>query len=379
MISYGRQSISANDIQKVVSVLSSKWLTQGPSVDNFEKAFAGYCGSKYAVAVSSGTAALHLACLAIGLKSGDEGITTPNTFAASANCMVYCGAKPVFSDIDSTGNLDPEQIFSKITSKTKVLIPVHYAGLPADMKRIHSLAQKHRLTVIEDACHALGAVSEGKRVGSCAHSAMCVFSFHPVKHITTGEGGMITTNSSVYYSRLKALRSHGVYRNAEWAETKGGWYYEMRDLGFNYRITDFQSALGESQLESLPGFLRARRKIAEYYHRNLSDLGMALELPALDYERKEHAWHLFAVRIKGAARLSRREVYDGLRAAGIFSQVHYIPVHRHPFYRKNYPGAGKSCRAAERFYKEVLSLPIYPGLTEPEQKKIVRTLRGLLA
>ena len=381
VIPYGRQTISNSDIKSVVDVLKSDWLTQGSKVGEFEENIAAYCGAKYAVAVSSGTAALHIACLAAGLQKGDEAITTPITFLATSNAVLYAGAKPVFADVeDGTGNIDPRQIIKKFTKKTKVVIPVHLAGLPAKMKEIFTASRKKDLTVIEDACHALGAEykcgSEWVKVGSCRHSDMTVFSFHPVKHITTGEGGAITTNSRRLYNKLIALRSHGTYKTSAMIKDKGPWYYEMRDLGFNYRITDFQCALGISQFKKLEQFLSKRKKIAYVYDEVFCDTP-GVKIPYNDKNNK-HAYHLYTLRIEfGKIREGRDVFVNELRKKGIMTQVHYIPVYYHPYYKKL--GYKKGiCPEAEKFYQEELSIPLFPSIKDREIRRVVSALRGLL-
>ncbi|MFC1668484.1 UDP-4-amino-4,6-dideoxy-N-acetyl-beta-L-altrosamine transaminase, partial [Chlamydiota bacterium] len=335
-IPYGRQSIDEDDIQAVIDVLRSDWITQGPKIEEFENKLADYCGAKYTVAVSSGTAALHIACLAAGIKEGDEVITSPITFAASANCVLYCGARPVFADIKTeTINIDPKEIEKNITKKTKAIIPVHFAGYPCDIKLIHSIAKKHNLIVIEDGCHALGAQYKSKdkwvKVGSCKHSDMTVFSFHPVKNITTGEGGAVTTNNMNLYKRLKALRSHGIYKDKKTLE-KGPWYYEMRELGFNYRITDFQCTLGISQLKKLDIFLKKRKDIVKRYSKAFKDN------PYFDVfietEDTNASWHLYPIMLKNTYKKKRKEIFNNFRQRGLGVQVHYIPVYWQPYYKK---------------------------------------------
>ena len=296
MIPYGRHYIDDEDIAEVIKVLKSDFITQGPKIKEFEDALCKYTGAKYAVAVSSGTAALHLACLASGIGRGDEVITSPITFVASANCVLYCGGIPLFVDIQNdTLNIDPEKIISKITNKTRAIIPVHFAGHPCDLEEIHSIAKKYRLFVIEDACHALGAEYRGTKIGSCQYSDMTVFSFHPVKSITTGEGGAILTNNETLYEKLLTLRTHGITKDKEkWkAREEGDWYYEMQYLGYNYRITDFQCALGISQLRKLDRFISRRREIARIYTERLS----RVEGIILPVERQyvKYAWHLYTI------------------------------------------------------------------------------------
>jgi len=379
-IPYGRQSIDKDDIKEVIKVLKSDWLTQGPMVQRFEESLAKYCGAKYVVAVSSGTAALHLACLAAGLKKGDEAITSPITFLATPNVVLYTGAKPVFADIDyDTVNIKPEDIKKNISKKTKVVLPVHFAGLPCDMPEIAKIARKYNLIVIEDACHALGAEykTNGKwiKVGSCKHSDMTVFSFHPVKHITTGEGGAITTNNKKLYEKLKILRNHGIYKNKIVIKKKP-WYYEMRDLGFNYRITDFQCALGISQLKKINRFINRRVEIIDIYSNFFKNIkGIKIPFSANDFKS---SWHIYILKINYKYfKLSRLELMEVLKKQGIATQVHYIPVYRQPFYKKfafdfkDYPGA-------ESYYERALTLPIYPKMTNGDVARVGNSIRKVL-
>ena len=359
-IPYGKQSIDEDDIQAVVDVLRSDFLTTGPKVAEFEKVVADYVGAKYAVAVSNGTAALHLACLAAGLKEDDEVITTPITFAASSNCALYCGAKAVFADIDPvTYNIDLDDIRRKITDKTKVIIPVHYTGQPCEMDEIHAIAREHNLIVVEDAAHALGADYKGRMIGGI--SDMTTFSFHPVKHITTGEGGMITTNEAKLYEKLMLFRTHGITREPSllW-ENEGGWYYEQLELGFNYRITDFQCALGISQMKKIDRFVERRREIAKRYDKSFVDLE-GIVTPA-QADGCNNSYHLYVIQIKN---MPRKEAFDKLRAAGIDVNVHYIPVYKHPYYQKNGYQDVK-CENAEKLYNKLISLPMYAALTDEE-------------
>lgn len=367
-IPYGRQSIDEDDIAAVVQILKSDFLTTGPAIAEFEKKVADYVGAKYAVAIANGTAALHAACFAAGIGEGDEVITTPITFAASSNCVLYCGGTPVFADIDSkTYNIDPADIERKITERTKAIIAVHFTGQPCEMDEIHAIAKKHHLIVIEDGAHALGAEYKGNRVGSL--SDMTTFSFHPVKHITTGEGGMIVTDDPKLYERLKLFRTHGITREEHLLKKNDGpWYYEQLDLGYNYRITDIQCALGISQMEKLPRFLKRRKEIAETYDEAFAGYD-TIETP---YQKKgcENAWHLYVIRIKNG---KRKEVFEKLRAAGIGVNVHYIPVYQHPYYREH--GYEKVwCPNAEQYYEEAISLPMYPALTSEEQQYVIKTV-----
>ena len=377
-IPYGHQSIDAVDRQAVAETLASEWITQGPKIQEFEQALAKYCGAKYAVAVSSGTAALHLAALAGGLKKGDEAITTPITFLATSNALLYAGATPVFADIDeATGNIDPGQITKRITRRTKAILPVHFGGLPARMKEIPKIARRHGLLIIEDAAHALGAAYvHGAKVGSCRFSDMTVFSFHPVKNITTGEGGAITTNRKDLYEKLKTLRSHGVIRSKQSQRQLGGWYYEMRELGFNYRITDFQCALGLTQLRKLDSFIRKRQQVVRRYETAFKKLKEWIRVPAQKMDGEKHARHLYLLRLHTKRPMAhRRALYDALKAAGIQSQVHYIPVYWQPFYRNFFRGEKIHCPNAERYYAGTLSLPLFPGLTTTEINRTIHAVQ----
>ena len=389
-IPYGRQSIDDADIEAVVKVLKSDYLTTGPAVAAFEKKVADYVGAKYAVAVSNGTAALHVACLAAGIGEGDEVITTPITFAASANCVLYCGGTPVFADIDpDTYNISPEELEKKITSRTKAIIPVHYTGQPCDMDVILEIAHKHNLLVVEDGAHALGAAYKGKKIGSIAD--MTCFSFHPVKPVTTGEGGMIVTDNEELYRRLVLYRSHGITRDKDMMQQyeeqlqqssdpalqeaadmlrgdvidPGGWYYQQLELGYNYRITDISCALGASQMDKLDHFLERRRQIAKKYDEAFADIPQ-IKTP-WQQEGCQSGWHLYMIQ---TMERSRREVFEGLRQAGIGVNVHYIPVYRHPYYQRN-GYAGVHCLNAEAFYERAISLPIFPGLTGQQQDYVI--------
>lgn len=362
-IQYGRQSIDEDDIQAVVDVLRGDFLTTGPAVKEFEKAVCEYTGAKYAVAIANGTAALHAACFAAGISEGDEVITTPITFAASANCVLYCGGTPVFADINPvTYNIDPEDIRRKITDKTKAIIPVHFTGQPCEMDDIHAIAKEYGLIVIEDAAHALGADYKGKKIGSI--SDMTTFSFHPVKHITTGEGGMIMTNDEKLYERLLLFRSHGITRNEDlMTKNEGEWYYEQLELGYNYRITDIQCALGISQLKRLDNFVERRRALVARYNEAFADVeGIICPQQA---DGCNNSWHLYVVQVK-----NRKDVYDKLREAGVYANVHYIPVYKHPYYQRH-GYADICCENADELYSHMISLPLYPGLINEEQEYII--------
>lgn len=375
MIPYGRQTIDEDDIKAVVEVLRSDWLTTGPKVAEFEEAFARYVGTKYAVAVSSGTAALHAAMYAIGIGSGDEVIVPPITFAASANCVVYQGGTPVFCDVEpDTLLLDHKQVESKIKSKTKAIIAVDYAGQPCDYDSLRKIADKNNLILVADACHALGAVYKGRKTGSIAD--LSIFSFHPVKHITTGEGGMITTDNADYADRMRAFRNHGITTDHHQREKQGSWFYEMMDLGYNYRITDFQCALGISQLRKLPKFLQRRREIAARYDDALASLA---EINPLSVRPDVlHAYHLFVVRLDEQKTCkSRNQIFQELRAVGISANIHYIPVHLHPFYRERFGTGLGLCPVAEEMYERIISLPIFPGLRSDDVEQVINSVIGI--
>lgn len=371
MIPYGRQTIDEDDINAVVDVLKSDYLTTGPKIAEFEQAVASYTGAKYAVAISNGTSALHAACFAAGIGRGDEVITTPLTFAASANCVLYCGGTPVFADVDPyTYNIDPEDIRKKITDKTKAIIAVHLAGQPCDMDEIHSIAQEHNLIVIEDGAHALGSVYKGKKVGCL--SDMTTFSFHPVKPITTGEGGMIMTDNEEVYKRLVLFRSHGITRDESMmTRNEGPWFYQQLDLGYNYRITDIQCALGCSQMRKLDKFLKRRRELVERYNNafiECDNIVTPYQLPDT-----QSGWHLYIVQVKNH---DRKQVFETLRDKGIGVNVHYIPVYMHPYYQEHgYKDV--HCANAEEIYSHIISLPLYPGLTDDQQDYVIDTLKQL--
>jgi perosamine synthetase len=375
-IPYSRQSIGQDDIRATVKALRSDWLTQGPAVEEFEHQLCRQTGARYAVAMSSGTAALHLACLAAGIGRGDEVVTPAITFAASANCILYCSAKPRFADIEpASANISPEEIEKLITPKTKAVICVHYAGNPCDLEKIRRICRRRRLLVIEDAAHALGATYKGLPVGNGRYSDMAIFSFHPVKPITTGEGGAVTTGRKDLYERLLLLRSHGITKSKERLHGYDGpWYYEMQELGFNYRITDIQCALGTSQLKKLGSFLEKRRAIVRRYARAFKE-NPYFDIPA-EQPAGRSAWHLYPIRLKDAYISRRREFFEALQAKGIGVQVHYIPVYLHPYYRALGYKAGL-CPQAEAFYKRQISIPLHQSMTSGDIQRVIAALQRL--
>jgi UDP-4-amino-4,6-dideoxy-N-acetyl-beta-L-altrosamine transaminase len=379
MIPYGRQSIDEDDIAAVVATLRSAFLTQGPAVAQFEAALCSYTGATYCVAVCNATAGLHMAVAALELPAGSEGVTSPNTFLASANCMAYCNVKPVFADIEPQHfNIDPVEVQARITDATRVLVPVHFAGHPADMVAIAEIARKHRLRVIEDAAHAIGSrYEDGGMVGNCRHSDMTVFSFHPVKTITTGEGGAITTNDPELYRRLLRLRSHGMTKDPqELTSNPGPWYYEMQSLGFNYRLTDLQAALGITQLAKLDQFAARRKAIIAQYNRSFSQLDW-MQAP-LQQGGVDACFHLYATQID-FPRLgkTRQQAMQLLLAQGVGTQVHYIPVHTQPWYRSTYGYQMGDYPAAESYYERALSLPLFPAMSDAEVARVVTAIQSL--
>lgn len=394
---YGRQHITESDIAEVASVLGSDWLTQGPKIPEFEDALADYVQAREAVVCTSGTAALHLCMLALGIGTGDAIITTPNTFAATANCARYVGANVLFADINpNSGLIDVDHIQRILeqdsSGRIKAIIPVHFAGQPADIPAIHTLAKKHGAFVIDDACHAIGATythdGANYTIGGCPNADLTVFSFHPVKHVATGEGGAITTDSPELADRLRLFRNHGITRDGfistELSHNKDGianpWYYEMQELGFNYRMTDIQAALGIRQLERLPASLERRREIADRYRQKLGATFANGEiLPLLTLPNRTHAYHLFVVKID-FERLgtTRAVVMNRLRAKGIGTQVHYIPVHLQPYYRRQCGTGPGYLPRAEAYYAEALSLPMYPELTNEDIDRVVGELAAAI-
>ncbi|MFC3886636.1 UDP-4-amino-4,6-dideoxy-N-acetyl-beta-L-altrosamine transaminase [Bacillus songklensis] len=375
-LSYGKQWIDEEDIQAVIKVLRGDYLTTGPEVGRFEEEIAKYVGSKYAVSFSNGTAALHGACYAAGISGGDEVITTPMTFVASANCVLYLGGSPVFADIDpKTYNINPQKIEQLITDKTKAIIPVDFTGQPADLDAIIKIAKENNLVVIEDAAHAIGAKYNGKKIGSISDMAM--FSFHPVKHITTGEGGVITTNSEDYYKKLLQFRTHGITRDPGLLkEQHGPWYYEMQFLGFNYRMTDFQAALGISQLDKLEKFLELRKKYVEIYNeafRELREIKVPYQ-PAFS----DSSWHLYIVRLNmELLNANRKQIYEALVKENIGVNVHYIPVYMQPYYQQL--GYKKGiCPEAEKLYEEMITLPLFPAMEEADVYDVISAVKKVI-
>ena len=362
---YGKQNITEEDIQAVVETLRSSYLTCGPKVKEFEKAICDYTGAKYCVAVNSATSGLHIAMMAAGVGVGDEIITSPMTFLASANCARFCGSDVKFADIEKeTANIDPNEIAKHISPKTKAVIPVHFAGQSCDMEGINNILPKDRkIYIIEDAAHAIGSDYKDSKVGSCKYSDMTVFSFHPVKTITTCEGGAVTTNDEELYKKLCAFRAHGMHKDGEMTQD---WRYEMRELGYNYRMTDVQAALGVSQLKRLEAFKKRRREIVDFYNKNLN-------LPHLiEKDFSNACFHLYPILVE-----NRREFYFKAREVGLNLQVHYIPVHTQPYYRElgykwgDYP-------IAEDYYNHCISLPLYPDLTEEDLVEIIKRVKEIL-
>ena len=376
LLPYGRQLVDEADIQAVVEVLRSDWLTTGPKVAEFEEALAARVGAKHAVSFSSGTAALHGAAFAAGLNAGDEAITTPMTFAATANCILYQRATPVFVDVSrDTLNLDPDQLEKKITAKTRAIFPVDFGGHPADLAPIMEIARRRGLRVIEDACHALGAEYHGRRVGSIAD--MTVFSFHPVKHITTGEGGMVATNDPELAETLRRFRNHGISSDARQRQSAGRWHYEMVLLGFNYRLPDIVCALGIRQLQKLDANLGRRREIAARYTAAFQEIPGVIP-PAVRSDTNP-AWHLYPIRLQlENLRADRGQIFSALRAENIGVNVHYIPVHTHPYYRDNFGYKGGEFPVAEDGYARLLSLPMFHGMSDRDVLDVVAAVRKVL-
>jgi len=378
MLPYGHQWIDEEDVKAVIEALHSDWITQGPKVAEFEEEFSRYVGVKYAVAVSSGTAALHTACFAAQIEKGDEVITSPITFAASANCVLYQGGTPVFADIDAdTLNIDPVEIKKKITKKTKALIPVDFTGQPVNLEKILQIAQDNNLVIIEDASHALGATYKNSKIGSI--SDMTIFSFHPVKHITTGEGGMITTNSEKYYERLKLFRTHGITKEKDkLLNYEGPWYYEMQELGYNYRLTDFQCALGLSQLKKIDKFISRRREIVKKYNYEFKDMS-ELKIPEINPTDSNPAWHIYMIQLNlDRLKVDRREIFEALRAENIGVNVHYIPVHLQPYYQKRFGYRRGDFLRAENYYSRAITLPVFPKMSDIDINDVIKAMNKVI-
>ena len=382
MIYYGHQHITEKDIQAVERVLHSDWLTQGPAIEAFEKKVANYCGAKYAVAVTNATSALHIACKAAGLGEGDVLWTSPITFTASANCGRYCGADVDFVDIDDkTYNMSVAELRHKLETavkKPKVVIPVHLAGQSCDMEAIKALADEYGFKIIEDASHATGADYKNTKVGSCRYSDMTVFSFHPVKIVTTGEGGIVLTNNKELYEKLKLYRSHGITRDSDLMtqEADGPWYYQQIELGFNYRMTDMQAALGCTQMDSLDEFVARRRYLVKRYNEKLKNL--PLRTPYQD-EATNPSWHIYIIRVDFTkVKLSKKEIFARMRDSGIVLNLHYIPVHTQPYYQKLGFQKG-DFPVSEKYYEEAITLPLYYDLTDEQQDEVIEALKEVLA
>jgi len=377
MIPYGRQFIDEDDIGAVVEILQSDWLTTGPGVEAFEQAFAAFVHAKEAVAVSSGTAALHAAMFALNIAAGDEVIVPAMTFAATANCVVYQGARPVFVDVDpGTLVISPQQVEAAITSRTKAVIAVDYAGQPADYDRLRAITEPQGIALVADACHSPGGSYKGRPVGSLAD--LNAFSFHPVKHIATGEGGMVTTENPQLAERMRRFRNHGITTDHRQREKQGAWFYEMVDLGYNYRITDLQCALGLSQLKKLPLFLRRRRKIARDYD---DAFGKIAQINPLAVKADvAHAYHLYVIRLQSAGLdIDRNGMFQALRQKGIGVNVHYVPVHLHPFYRKQFDTRPGLCPVAEEAYEQILSIPMFAAMSDDQTREVIDSLNKTIA
>ena len=376
-LAYGKQTIDDDDIEAVVNVLKGDYLTTGPYVREFESKVAEYVGAKYAVAVSNGTAALHMACFAAGIQEGDEVIVSPITFAASANAVLYCGGTPIFVDIDpKTYNIDVNNIEEKITDKTKAIIPVDFTGQSVDMDRIIEVAKKYGLIVIEDAAHALGSCYKERKVGSQAD--MVEFSFHPVKPITTAEGGLVTTNSYDFFMKMMTFRTHGITRDSEaLIENHGPWYYEQQSLGYNYRLTDIQCALGISQINKIDLFIQRRREIAKKYSNALENI-IEIEIP-FEEEFSNSGWHIYVIKIKqDLLNATRREIFDALQAENIGVNVHYLPVYLHPYYQERGYGRG-ICPNAEELYENMITLPLFPSMMQSDIDDVVTAVKKVVS
>jgi len=385
MIPYGRQEITKEDILEVEKVLRSDFLTQGPVVPKFEQAVLKYCGGKYAVAANSATSALHIACLALNLGPNDYLWTSPNTFVASANCGIYCGANIDFVDIDpKTYNMSTDALLAKLAEAEKldklpkIVIPVHFAGQPCDMKKIYKLSKKYGFRIIEDASHAIGASYDDIKIGSCKFSDITIFSFHPVKIITTGEGGMAVTNDENLANHMRRLSTHGITKEKELMHPRPNneiWNYQQIELGFNYRLTDIQAALGLSQLNRLDEYVKIRHKIAEFYNSELNDLNIQLPFQS---PKSYSSYHLYPIRIKNDSKsITQKQIYDALWENDIAANILYIPVHRQPYY-ENLGFKSGDFPQAEQFHREVICLPMFPKLTKEQKTKVIKSLRVIL-
>lgn len=376
MLPYGRQWISEEDIEAVVRVLRSDWITSGPMVEEFEKQVAGFLGSKYAVAVSCGTAALHAAMYAAGVFPGDEVIVPAMTFVASVNAVVFQGGTPVFADVDPhTLLIEPTAVEARITPRTKAIVAVDYTGQPCDYDVLRAIGDRHGLILIADACHAFGAEYKGKRVGVLAD--LTVFSFHPVKHITTGEGGMTVTENPEFATKMRRFRNHGINIDSRQRSELGTWCYEMVDLGYNYRLSDFQCALGISQLRKLPSWIARRREIAGRYDPAFAAIPGVKPLRTVP--EAKHAYHLYVIRLDlDRLRADRATVFAALRREGLEVNVHYMPVHLHPFYRERFGTRPGLCPVAEAAYESILSLPIFPAMTDQDVERVIAAVRKVV-
>lgn len=375
-LSYGKQWIDEEDINSVINVLKGDYLTTGPYVKAFEKAVANYVGTKYAVAVSNGTAALHMACYAAGISEGDEVLVTPMTFVASANCILYCGGKPIFVDIDpKTYNIDVNKIEEKITSKTRAIIPVDFTGQSVDMDKIKEIAERHNLTIIEDGAHALGSEYKGKKVGNIAD--MTEFSFHPVKPITTGEGGVVVTNNEELYNKMMLFRTHGITRGDNYlTKNDGPWYYEQVELGYNYRITDIQCALGSSQIKKLDMFVEKRREIVNKYNQSFKEIDEIVT--PYEEEFSNSGWHIYVIKLNlDKLKCSRKEIFEALEAENIGVNVHYLPVYLHPYYQ-NLGYEKGLCPQAEKLYDEIITLPLFPKMSNVDVEDVIKAVKKVI-